>query len=861
MKTGIVERPQLLQMFLSGTRRRLTLVEAPGGYGKTTLLKSWKRHLDEAGLATTWISIDPALHDFDAALEPALAKSAREHPIQATGLAERRGCLFLDDFHEAGSFETQTIGRLLHLGEHDFHIVIGTRISPAFPLAKLRLSDQVTDFGLEELKFDLNEAADLLHGVVPADTIQSYYDYAEGWPAALQLMRLSFSRGLPVDLGHDRPSRTGLDLAGYLNEQFLSGLTEEQNKFLLETAHVNPVNGDLADHMRECSDSWDILRTLNDAHSLVFEQTDEEGSWYRYHQLLQDYLLHRQQTLGEARRNVLYLRAADWLNEHGRHYAAAKLAVGAGAVEVAEQIILDAGGTEIGICDGAQRLASLMELIPLERINASPRLSLARAYLLLKTARTSEANLVIQEVREGASPSDRELEREIVLLEVHLRLYEDRHISEGQVAALDYTARQTPAKDQLKRGVLYNFLCLFYIQLGELEKAREAGETAMGLYADLGWQHLVFFMHINLSVINMDLGEFDRAYERRRQARALQREFFGHDPNLSAIVNIMFSEAAFEADESRDIEARLTAALNDADSREGWSEVFLAGYETCLTLKLESSGYEDAVGLVSQAEAMILRRCLPRFSRQLKILELDLATSAGRESEARRSASSVRTLMLEGQGADGLRWRGQVLARLALARFEACFGDPQKALRQTRQIEKDCFEKGLQRYRLRALVLMVISAVSANDTRCAADTLAQALTIGRSLGMKGAFLRESHRFAEAAKTVVRERGVSGYPREDLSFLSGLLSKVKDHPDSDGHILAEVLTEKEFEVLSSLTEGNANKVIARALNLSEPTVKFHLQNIYRKLGVNSRKLAADLAVQYGITPNAGDTANS
>ncbi len=858
MKSGFIERPQLLQLFLTGVHRQLTLVEAPAGYGKTTLLKSWQHHLDAAGTATTWITVDPALNDFDASLEPALAKRARELPAQSDALAERRAFLFLDDFHEAGSFETQTISQFLQRGGHDFHIVIGTRMPPAFPLAKLRLSGQVTDFGLEELKFDFAEAATLLHGVLPSEMIQNYYDYAEGWPAALQLMRLSSTPGQPVELGHDAQLRTGLDLAGYLNEQFLSGLSADQNQFLLETAHLNPVNGDLADHVRGSNDSWAILRSLNEVHSLVFEQAEIDGNWYRYHQLLQDYLLHHQETLGEAQRNELHLRAATWLNEHGRHYAATKLAIRAGAPDVAERIILEAGSTEIGIRDGAQRLASLLDLIPLERINASPRLSLARAYILLKNGRTGEASLVIQDARDTAAPNDRELEREIVLLEVHLRLYEDRHVSEAQVAALDHTARQTPVKDQLKRGILYNFLCLFYIQLGELEKARKAGETAMALYEDLGWQHLIFFMHVNLSVINLDFGEFEKAYERRRQARVLQREHFGHDPNLNAIANIMFSETAYEANEAGDIEAGLTAALNDADNREGWSEVFLAGYETCLALKLENSGYEAAVELVSQAEAMIVRRSLPRFSRQLKILELDIAISAEFETEARRLAGSVRSVVREGQSAGDLRWRGQMLARLALARFESRFGNPQISLNQASQIEEECRKKNLQRYRLRALVLMLISAVSTNDTQEAADILAIALAVARPRGMKGAFMRESNRFAEAAKTIVRERGVSGYTSEDLSFLSDLLSNVADSPNEDGSILAELLTKKEYEVLRCLIDGNANKVIARALNTSEPTVKFHLQNIYRKLGVNSRKLAIDLALRHGVTSNGVQT---
>jgi LuxR family maltose regulon positive regulatory protein len=841
----------LLRQFLAGAHRQLTLIEAPAGYGKTTVMRYWQRHLEESGATVTWISIDPALNDFDEDIEPALGKSSRMHPVPIGEPPERRKYLFLDDFHKAGSFEMQSISRLLQRGEHDFHIVICTRTAPTFPLAKLRLSDQVTDFGLDELKFDVEEAKRLLAGTLPSGSIKDYYDHAEGWPVALQLMRLSSTPGQPLALKSVSKMRAGPDLASYLNEQFLNGLSEEQNQFLLETAHLNPVNGDLADHVRQSTDGWDILQGLNTTHSLVFEQTEVDGSWYRYHQLLQDHLLLRQQTLGEARNRVLHLRAAEWLDSHNRHYAAAKLAMTVGAPDVAQDIVLRAGGIEIGIKYGAQRLASLLDLIPLERINASGRLSLARAYILLKTGRTGEASLIIQDVNDCAQPSDRGLRREIVMLEVHLRLYEDRRITEHQVAALDFIAQQVPVKDQLRRGIFQNFLCLFNIQLGKLETARDAGEVAMNLYGDLGLHHLIFFMHINLSVIDLDFGNHAKAYERRKTARNLQRDYFGHDSNLKAIATIMFSEIAFEGNETEGMQDALTSALNDADNQEGWSEVFLAGYETCLALTLNASGYEAALELVSQAESMIARRSLPRFSRHLKILELDLALSAGHEQDARRMVGSVRTLMQAGNGKGDLRWRGQLLAKLALARFETYFGDPAKAIIMLEQIEVECTEKLLHRYKMRAIVLKFIALVSRGDTVLAAGALERALVTARRHALKGAFVREAERFKEAAKIVIRERGVSVYSPEDLEIMSGLLSKVKQASNNETTVLKHLLTDREYEVLVSLTAGNSNKAIARSLSISEPTVKFHLQNIFGKFGVNSRKLAVELASRNGL----------
>jgi LuxR family maltose regulon positive regulatory protein len=267
-------------------------------------------------------------------------------------------------------------------------------------------------------------------------------------------------------------------------------------------------------------------------------------------------------------------------------------------------------------------------------------------------------------------------------------------------------------------------------------------------------------------------------------------------------------------------------------------------------MKLQTEGFRDAMSLVSQGEAMASRRSLPRFSRLLKIFELDVAVRSGREAEARRLSGSVKLLLRETADAKGFRWRSRLLARLGLTQFESQFGDPETAFDLFLTLTRDCRRWGLRRYELRALVLHMIASVARGDTSGAATILRDALALGQRHNMQGAFIREGDRFGQAARTIVRERGVAGFSQDALSFLAKLLSRVKDTDDTE-NILSEILTKKEFLVLSSLSEGNANKVIARALDLSEPTVKFHLQNVYSKLGVNSRKLAIELASHYGL----------
>ena len=168
--------------------RQLTLVEAPAGYGKTTLLKSWYRQLKNMGAVASWISVDPSVEDFTNALEAVLATRARQgshNPLGSVGpgnLSPQGAFLFIDDFQDTSTFVCDWMASLLQRREDNLHIVIGTRLSPAIALAKLRLEDAVTDFGMDDLKFHRQEAEALFGEGFSLEKVHQYYDVAEGWP-------------------------------------------------------------------------------------------------------------------------------------------------------------------------------------------------------------------------------------------------------------------------------------------------------------------------------------------------------------------------------------------------------------------------------------------------------------------------------------------------------------------------------------------------------------------------------------------------------------------------------------------------------------------------------------------------------
>ena len=851
MLTPVIERPHLNDRFREGLHLKLTIVETPAGFGKTTLLRSWERYAAARGHRTRWISLD-------ATNETALESLERYTSLYGKGdalISGTRGsdpvdCLFIDDLHEAGKPEKELFQRLV-ANPRCLHVIVGTRDTRDIPLARMRLSGEVSDFGVEDLKFTLKEASELLGDLAGPDVIGRCFEYSEGWAAALRMMRRSLEtksdggRAI-VERSAGRPA-----LAEYLNEQFLAGLGEGERALLIDLAQLREFNGDLADSVRRTSGSWALLESLASAHSLVFEQTREDGTWFRCHQLMRDFLIWRQRSLGETRVSELNRRAALWFAAHNRIQTAVRHAMQAGDAALAESILLEAGGVQIGIREGSLRLTALLEMIPNSKIYSSPRLCLAKGYLHLKNGRHRDAANLIADVRASADTGDIELGREIILLEAHLWLYRDQHLTDEQVASLEHTAASTPASDILTRGILYNFLCLFHHQVGRLDQARRCAEMAMDLYTDLGTIHLQFFMHLNLSQIDLDQGKYEDAKSRRETATKMQREHYGHDLGLQAIADIFHAEIAFEAGETEGLGPALTQALRSADTREGWSEVYLAGYETAFALILRDAGYERAIDILDNAEAMISRRDLPRFSRQIRILELNLAVSAGYEAEARRLAAGVRHLLKAVDGSESLRWRGRHLAMLALAHFETRFGNADLAHGMLTDLADECREAGLCRYLARAWVALTINAATRRDKEAATQALGSAVRLSQDGRFPGAQLRADQEFAEAARWTIRECGVSALDESTLSALAQILWLLNPDSEDKANIFSEILTSKEHEVFALLAEGRANKVIARCLDLSEATVKFHAKNIYQKLGVNSRKLVAEIARRHGV----------
>ncbi len=284
---------------------------------------------------------------------------------------------------------------------------------------------------------------------------------------------------------------------------------------------------------------------------------------------------------------------------------------------------------------------------------------------------------------------------------------------------------------------------------------------------------------------------------------------------------------------------------------EGWNMLYLAGYETCLSLLIEDERFEAAVELCDHAGKMVTRRGMTQFSNQLLAMQLDLAVRAGARSEARRLAGELDRLLTGLKSNESLRWRGRVRAELAMARYETEHNAEKAALARISRMVRFCASHGLSRLMLRVLVRKFCLEARLENAAACRETLMNYLAHARNHGSFGAVLRERAAFREAALWLVMSEGLGSFDPTDIRVLASSLWHASGQTSArSGNVLAGLLTDREIGGLDELAKGHANKVIARTLEVTEPTVKFDIQNNYRKLGVNSRKLAIEIATQYG-----------
>ena len=367
-RSSLVARPRLMSMLSAGMTRKLTLISAPPGFGKTTLVAAWLATKEANGIRTGWVSLEPAdnhgsrfWHYVLAALDqvqPGVAEHARhllisqsQTSLESVVDALVNSCadlpdhfaLVLDDYHVIESAAVHEA--VSHLVEHmppQMHLIITTRSDPALPLTRVRARGELAEIRARDLRFTREESAAFLEAVMGLRLTQEQLalldERTEGWVTGLQLAALSMQGTADLDGFVTAFAGSHQYILDYLLEEVLQQQPEAVQRFLLETSVLDRLSGPLCDAVTGQADGQSLLEAL-EKRNLFVVALDQQRRWYRYHHLFADVLRARLEQSNPDLLPQLHQRASDWLAAHYMHEQAIQHALAGGAFESAGALV------------------------------------------------------------------------------------------------------------------------------------------------------------------------------------------------------------------------------------------------------------------------------------------------------------------------------------------------------------------------------------------------------------------------------------------------------------------------------------------------------------------------------------------
>ena len=462
----LIRRGELLTAFDRAAEAKVTLISAPAGSGKTSLLRAWadgpgqryrlavvQVQRDQQDAQQFWLAVLSAIRQ-------ASGTSGEGEQLAATpdfneaGIADRvlselaghhdRTFLIIDDLHELTSPEALTqLTRLLERLPRHVHAILATRRDLPLRLHKLRLAGELAEIRAAELRFTQCETREFLEasGIALSEAgAAKLHEHTEGWAAGLRLAAISLISNPDPERFVAEFSGSSRIVAEYLLAEMLECQPAEVQQLLLRTSLLDRVNGELADLLTGHPGSERILLGLEDANAFVVS-LDPARTWFRYHHLFADLLrLELRRRLPEQL-PVLHRLAAGWLSEHGEIVDAIRHTQAAGDWSDAARLLAD---RSFGLTlDGhAQTIQTLLRAFPPGAVTEGPDLPLARATSDLARGRLDEAaaHLTVAEASIAATPVDRKYRLEVATAALRLSLARKRGHLAGVVEQVRFLA-------------------------------------------------------------------------------------------------------------------------------------------------------------------------------------------------------------------------------------------------------------------------------------------------------------------------------------------------------------------------------------------------------------------------------------
>ena len=905
-RRDLVPRPRLAERLDRGSTSKLTLVSAPAGFGKTTLLTEWLAAGPGAAAdrrRVAWLSLDRGdngLASFWTYLIAALRTAAPGVGQDVLALLQAPGppptetvlttllndlsaiagdiVLVLDDYHVIDARDVQDgMAFLLDHLPPGLHVVIAGRADPALPLARWRARGELVEIRAAELRFTPAEAATYLGETMgltlTAQDVAALEGRTEGWIAALQLAALSMQGREDVAgfiAGFAGDDRYVVD---YLLEEVLQRQPDRVHAFLLQTCILGRLSGPLCDAVTGQGGGKAMLEAL-DRGNLFLVPLDDRRQWYRYHHLFADVLQAR--LLDEQPDQVpgLHLRASAWFQRNGEQSVAIGHALAAEDFHRAADLV-ERAVTAMSQTRQEAAVRGWLELIPDEVIQVRPVLIVAWAWVLLSVGEFGDVEDRLQDAERWldaaaatgtGSPAGMIVanEEEYRRLPGTIETYRAAlALARGEpLGAISHARRAlelAPADEHRWRASAAGLMAIAFWGSGDLEGAYSAWAECVAGLRRAGHIADIFGCTIAMADIRLVQGRLGAAM--RTYEQALQRADDQSGPVLrgTADMYVGMSEVYRERDDlaaaTRQLlrSQELGEAIGLPQNRYRW-RVAMA------RIRQAQGDLDGALELLDEAERLYMGDMFPNV-RPVPALRARVWIAQDRLGEAlgwaREQGLSVDDDLSYLREFEHITLARMLMARMLMARSASERAGPSAhdAARLLERLLLAAEEGGRTGHVIEILVLQALAYQTRGDIPAALACLERALTLAEPEGYVRVFADEGTAMASLLRAAAKQGVARSYARRLLAAMSetGQDSPIAQAPVKQA--LIDPLSDRELDVLRLLGTELDGPAIARELMVSLNTVRTHTKNIYAKLGVTSRRAAVRRAAELGL-PRAG-----
>jgi LuxR family transcriptional regulator, maltose regulon positive regulatory protein len=872
-----------------GLAGELTLVCAPAGFGKTSLLADWSQR--RAG-PVGWLSLDAGDNDPVRFWRYVLAALDRVRP----GVAERVSTLLgppapasfeglatavlnelsaagddtllvLDDYHLIGAQPVHA--SLQFLVDHQppsLHVVLASRADPQLPLARLRARGQLAELRAAELMFTVEEAAALLREAAASelreDTVKALVARTEGWAAGLQLAALSLPAHPDVAGFVESFSGSHRYVLDYLSEEVLDQQPEPVRGFLLETSVLDRLSGPLCDAVTGRTDGQAMLEAIGRA-NLFLVPLDEVRSWWRYHHLFADLLRARLHQQRPERLRELHRDAASWHEDHGLVDDALRHALAAEDTTRAARLVeqhIEALYVRSEQATAQRWLAAL----PPGLVDSRPRLLLAqvRAALLGGDVQAGQDLLQAAE-RAFTQAADEPHEPSVGRAASRANIAATLALAHARIAYLRGDPQQTTkhasrvlteigeGEWMLETLAAWHLTAAAWLQ-GRLSEAERGFVSSVDRWSAAGDAAVAADVSWYLAQVQRDRGRLDAAlatHQRTLDAAEASRRV--RPPYLGG-AHVGIAQVAYQRD---DLDAALQHLTEGVTLCRQLADTLplAAGLATLAWIRHIEGNAAAAQDAIDEAERVTpsaavadLLNPVPAHRAQLLLARGDVAAAA-RWTEER------------GLTADDEPSYPREPAHLVLARVLLAQGQPDQALRVLDRLHAATVAQDRTGGLIEIQALQALGLAALGDQDGAAAALAETLTLAHPQGYIRVFVDEGPAMGALLGQLIRAQQIT-VPRDYIgrlvrAFEHDRAGRAPDERPTPAIVpgMVTALSDRELEVLHLLAAGKANRDIAAELHMALNTVKKHATHIFDKLGATNRTEATARAREFGLLP--------